>query len=254
MAPGSRSTLISVPGGGCETCALARLCVPPGLDAEALGRLERLIERPRPLGRGTVLVRSGQRFDALLAVHSGAVKAYIPAAAGGGREQVIDFRFPGDLIGLEAVSLGRHPYWVQALETTTVCRIPFEPLERLSEELPALRRQLLRLMSRTLAREEREILGMSKRGARQRLAAFLLDLARRFRERGYSSRSFRLAMSRSDIAAHLGLDTATVSRLFTAFRHEGLLAVERKDVRLQGLRRLADLAGHVPSRPAPRVS
>ncbi len=48
-----------------------------------------------------------------------------------------------------------YPVSAQALETTSVCEIPFERLDELSEQLPQLRRQLMRLMSRESAMTSR---------------------------------------------------------------------------------------------------
>jgi CRP/FNR family transcriptional regulator len=68
--------------------------------------------------------------------------------------------------------------------------------------------------------------------AEQRLAAFLLDLAERYRARGYSSSEFVLRMTREEIGGHLGLKLETVSRLFSRFHQEGLIRVQGRDVKL----------------------
>ena len=47
--------------------------------------------------------------------------------------------------------------------------------------------------------------------AEERLAAFLLNLSQRYRERGYSSTEFVLRMSREEIGSYLGLKLETIS-------------------------------------------
>ena len=74
--------------------------------------------------------------------------------------------------------------------------------------------------------------------AEERLAAFLVSLAIRFRQRGFSGTEYNLSMSRSDIGNYLGLAVETVSRLFTRFQEEGLLNVERKHIELIDLEAL----------------
>jgi CRP/FNR family transcriptional regulator len=58
--------------------------------------------------------------------------------------------------------------------------------------------------------------------AERRLAVFLLDLADRYRERGYSSCEYVLRMTREEIGSYLGLKLETVSRLFSKFQRDGL--------------------------------
>jgi len=81
--------------------------------------------------------------------------------------------------------------------------------------------------------------------AEQRLASFLLDLADRYRARGYSSCEFVLRMTREEIGSHLGLKLETVSRLFSRFHQEGLIGVQGREVKLldrAGLQQIIDSA------------
>ena len=74
-------------------------------------------------------------------------------------------------------------------------------------------------------------------GAKQRLAAFLLNLSKRSTRRGWSASDFNLRMTREEIGSYLGLKLETVSRLFSKFQDEGLMEVNQKHVRI------ADIAG-----------
>ena len=91
--------------------------------------------------------------------------------------------------------------------------------------------------------------------AEEKLATFLTDLAERLAARGLSSASMRLSMSREDIGNYLGLKLETVSRMFSKFQDEGLIAVERRNLNIKdmdGLRKIAQcmhggaLAGALP--------
>ena len=57
--------------------------------------------------------------------------------------------------------------------------------------------------------------------AKERLAVFLLNLADRYRSRGYSATEYVLRMTREEIGNYLGLTLETVSRLFSRFQEEG---------------------------------
>jgi len=84
---------------------------------------------------------------------------------------------------------------------------------------------------------------LSKKTADERIATFLVNLSARFRARGFSPNQFRLAMSRSEIGNYLGLAVETVSRVFTRFQQNGLLAAEGKEVEITNSIELCALAG-----------
>jgi len=225
----------------CNDCTLFELCLPLGMNQEELAVLDHVITARRALRRGDILFRGGESFRALYAVRAGSMKAY--TVTQDGREQVTGFYLPGELIGLDAISLGRHPSTARALESSSICELPFPELERISVRLPGLQRQMIRLMSKELLSEESLLIMLGKKTAEERLAAFLVSLAIRFRQRGFSGTEFNLSMSRSDIGNYLGLAVETVSRLFTRFQQEGLVRVRRRAVQISNLTELSAIAG-----------
>jgi CRP/FNR family transcriptional regulator len=228
----------------CKDCSLFQLCLPMGVDGDDLQRLDEIIKRKRPVKRGDDLFRVGEPFRAVYAVRSGSIKTYAPTHDG--QEQVTGFHLAGELLGLDAISNNSHPCTAKALETTSVCEIPFDRLEELGQQIPSLQRQLFRVMSREIFEEETHMLLLGKRNAEERLAAFLLSVSNRFKHRGFSASEFNLSMSRNDIGNYLGLAVETVSRMFTRFQDEGVLSVERKHVIIHHLDRLQAMAGSLP--------
>lgn len=223
----------------CNECQLQDLCLPLGLSHGDIERLDQIVNRRRPIQRGSSLFRQGDRFHALYAVRSGSIKSY--ATTDGGEEQISAFHLPGEILGLDAIGSGTHPQSAVALETTSICELPFDRLHNLAHEVDGLQRQLLRIMSRELNSDEQFMRLLANRSAEERLASFLLNLASRFELRGYSGQAFNLSMSRSDIGNYLGLAVETVSRLFTRFQQENIIEVERKSVKLIDRNRLAEL-------------
>ena len=102
-----------------------------------------------------------------------------------------------------------------------VCEIPFETLDDLSGKMPNLRQQMMRLMSGEIKGDQDMILLLSKKNAEERLAAFIYNLSRRFAQRGFSPREFRLTMTRGDIGNYLGL---TVKGKYITIENSDLLA------------------------------
>ncbi len=234
----------------CQDCTLFQLCLPIGLDKADLVLLDRIIKRRRPVKRGEHLYRAGDVFESIYAVKSGSFKTSTITEEG--REQVTGLHLPGELFGMDAISSGTYCCSALALERSSVCEIPFSQLEELGAQIPNLMRQTVRIMSKEILRDKR-IMQITKNNAPGRLAAFLLNLSERFRERGFAAHEYHLSMSRIDIGNYLGLADETVSRLFTRFQEDGLLAVERKRIRLIDVPRLQAVARGLSERALSKV-
>lgn len=225
----------------CKDCSLASLCLPLSLNLEDMDALDEIVKRGRPLKKGEFLFRQGDAFNSVFAVRSGALKTF--SLSDSGDEQITGFHLPSELVGLSGMDSESYPVSAMALETTSVCEIPFERLEELSVQLPQLRRQLMRIMSREIRDDQQMMLLLSKKTADERIATFLVNLSARFRARGFSANQFRLSMSRNEIGNYLGLAVETVSRVFTRFQQNSLLEAEGKEVHILDPIELCALAG-----------
>lgn len=224
----------------CQTCSLSSLCLPLALELDDVSQFDAIIRRRAPLKKGEPLFRQGDTFTSVFAVRSGSLKQL--TTEGSGNDQLTNFYLPSELVGLDGIDEEYYPGSVVALETTTVCEIPFDRLDLLSEELPELRGQLYRSMSKELRGDRRMMRLLSRKTADQRLASFLITLSDRFRRRGYSPYSFRLSMSRADIGNYLGLAVETVSRILSRFQTQSVVAVSGREVNILDMARLISLA------------
>ena len=225
----------------CKDCSLAALCLPLSLDMQDLDALDNIVKRSRPMKKGDFLFRQGDTFASVYAVRSGSLKTF--SVTDCGQEQITGFHLPSEFVGLSGMDTELYPVSAIALETTSICEIPFDRLDELSASLPQLRRQLMRIMSREIRDDQQMMMLLSKKTADERIATFLVNLSARFRARGYSPQQFRLAMSRNEIGNYLGLAVETVSRVFTRFQQSGLLEAEGKEVNLINLIEICALAG-----------
>ena len=225
----------------CSGCNLHQLCLPVGIGADDIKRLDVIIKRRRPLARGHHIFRLGDEFRALYAIRSGSVKTY--TITEDGHEQITGFHLPGEIIGLDAINSTQHPCGAKTLEIASICDIPFYRLEELSSRVPELGRQLLRIMSREIHADGELLTLLGKKSAEERLASLLVSLSMRFQQRGFSPREFYLSMSRSDIGNYLGLAVETISRTFSRFQQQELLEVRKKYIHLKNIEQLRELAG-----------
>lgn len=157
-----------------------------------------------------------------------------------GRRQIIDFAYPGDLIGLGVLS--EHVLSAQATVASKVRCLSAPALERMAESDAGLALKLYKSVCQELAATRSLLVTVGQRSAIERIAAFLVGLHRRTAPSGSSI--VKLAMRRSDIADLLGLTIETVSRTLTKLRTMGVIEIEQggTSVQLRDLPRLADLA------------
>ncbi len=225
----------------CSSCNLRELCLPVGMSAEQMVKLDSLVTTRRTVARGDTLFRSGETFESLYAVRTGFFKTCVGSEDG--RDQVTGFQMAGELLGLDGIGTECHTCDAVALEDSQVCVIPFHQLEELSREVSDLQRQFHRIMSREIVRDHGVMLLLGSMRAEERLAAFLLNLTQRLQSRGFSASELILRMTREEIGSYLGLKLETVSRTFSKFQDEGYLEVRQRQIRIlnqDGLQRLVN--------------
>jgi CRP/FNR family transcriptional regulator len=225
----------------CSSCSLRELCLPLGLSGADVERLDTLVANRRSVRRGGALFHVGDPFNELYAVRTGFFKTCV--ASEDGASQVTGFQMAGEMLGLDAISHDRHTCDAIALEDSQVCVIPYDRLETLSREFVELQQAFHKIMSREIVRDHGVMLLLGSMRAEERLATFILNLTRRLKARGFSPTALVLRMTREEIGSYLGLKLETVSRTFSKFHEEGLLAVRQREVRVldeDGLRRLVN--------------
>jgi len=225
----------------CQNCSISELCLPFSLNDYELETLDNIIDRKLPIQKGEQIFNDGQPMKALYAIRSGTFKTYTINKLG--EEQITGFHLAGDLLGFDAIANAKHPSFAKALETSMICEIPYNTLDNLSNSMPKLKKQILRMMS-TEIREDHEMLTLlNRKNAEQRLATFISTLSIRYHARGLSASEFRLSMTRSDIGNYIGLTVETISRLLNRFHKNGLITVNGKLITILNSEKLNLCAG-----------
>jgi CRP/FNR family transcriptional regulator len=214
----------------CHACALFDLCRQREEPTPALPPLNAITKHPRVLAKGEFLFRVGDPFRGIFLIKSGSLKSSILSHDGG--VQILRFALPGELLGINAIAAAHHPSDAVALEPAQLCEVPFAQLEALAAAHPPLQRRLLHALSDEIARDEKFMAMLGHQRADVRLADCLLDFHQRCHRPGHAAASFRLPMSRQDLADYLGLSLETVSRLLSRFQKSKLLHVQGRQMRL----------------------
>lgn len=226
----------------CHRCKLRNLCSVNILSASERKRFSTVTIHDEKWDRGQYIFLPGDRLHFIYIVHSGSFKTYITNR--NGDVQITGFYFQGDVLDLNVSNQATKNYGADALETSTVCKIPLAEFENMVSQYPALFNAFLKIMSREIILNQRMILVLSKMTAEQKVANFLIHLSTESKSRGYSSVEFNLSMSRTDIANYLGLANETVSRIFKSFQNKGIISVERDKISINDFETLKSFLQH----------
>lgn len=207
---------------------LEKLPLLEGVNLEAIRELatQSSVLRTR---RGEVIVRQGERVPSLYAVGFGSVKTRLPQNGSG--ELVLGLLGPGATFGKSAVLLGQ-PSRVDIVGLDDVLLVAVR-----AACVVALVERNLRFscnLARALAERNQalvEELETSKLRSAQRLAAYLDSIAEPAAQPG--TWAARLAMSKTLLAARLGIKKETLSRLLREFACGGLIDVAGREITIR---------------------
>jgi CRP/FNR family transcriptional regulator len=209
------------------------------LSEEERDRISSIITTVRCGPRQTIF-HEGDPADHLFNVTGGTVKLYklLPD----GRRQITGFLFPGDFLGLAMIDC--YAYSAEAVGEVSLCRFPRLKLEALLEEFPKVEKRLLGMASNELAAAQDQMLLLGRKTAREKIASFLLLLARRAVDADGPDDVLELPMSRTDIADYLGLTIETVSRTLTGFKKVGIISmIENGQILIESRAEMEKAAG-----------
>ena len=212
----------------CSQCSLVELCLPKGLTYEELEIFEQTVHPKKPLKKSEYLYRAGELMSSLYTVKTGAFKANIDSADG--QENIVGFFLPGELIGLDGIASGEYQCDIIALGDAHVCQLPYQEFQRISNQFPILREEILSISSSNMTTAQKMLFFIGKRPVEERLSMFLIGLSQRFGARGLSELRFQLSMSRHDIANYLGMAPETISRQFKKMQNQGLISINNRDI------------------------
>ena len=188
-----------------------------------------------------VLFKQSMPLVDIYAVSSGTYK--LSQRTDDGEEKVIGLRFPGELIGEDALYLKAYNYTAVAVGESSVCKVSVEKMISCGKLIPEIQQNFNDLLSRQSYVRQRNFQAyIGKKSADSLLASFLLNIIER--NAAYSGKldSIDLPINRNDIANFLGLRRETLSRVFSKFQKECLISVEGKKIQLLEQDKLHKLA------------
>ena len=159
----------------------------------------------------------GEPADFVYRVVSGAVRT--TRILSDGRRQIASFHFAGEVFGLETDEA--HSLCAEAVGDCRIALVKRVALDRSADRDCATARELWSMATRDLRRLQDHMLLLGRKGALERVAAFLLEMA----DRSGGRDAVDLPMSRLDIADYLGVTIETVSRSMTQMERDGVIGL-----------------------------
>ncbi|MBS3734892.1 MAG: Crp/Fnr family transcriptional regulator [Phycisphaerae bacterium] len=206
------------------------------LDAAAVERIIRAC-RVRRCDAGQILFTDGGEAREFFVLLEGRVKVY--KLSPGGEQQILHHYGPGRTFAEAAVLAGgTYPAYAEAVDGCRLLAVPARRIHDLVGESPDLALGMLAGMAAKLHEFATLIEALSLKDVPARLATELLDEAD-----AAGGDDFRLAVSKSELAARIAAAPATLSRALGKLAHAGVIAVEGRHVRILDRAQLEQLAG-----------
>ncbi len=224
----------------CDTCQGREQCIFGNLPAPQLENFNRIRHFHQYKAR-QIIFHEG---TPALGFHIGCTgRIKLSKADSNGREQIVRIANPGEIIGeeslLDAQTYGATAEPLEDCHTAFIKRADFLALLNGSEGIAS---RFLLHFCRTLIETQGRLARMGLGDARARLAGTLLDLTQRYGKPGKGGVNLDLELSRSELAAMVGLSPETAMRLLSEFKADGLIRLDGRHITVLNREKLAALA------------
>jgi len=201
------------------------------------GRRQRL----RP---GTILFSEGDRSGRVVLVLSGRLK--VSSFSEDGRETILAFRGPGDLLGEVAAIDGReHSATVSVVEDGEVLVVPADRFLAALDREPRLALVLLRSIVGRLRAADRTRAEFTALDVVGRVAHRLTELAEEYGVTTSGGIRIDLSISQQELAGWVGSSREAVNKAIRQLEVRGLIVAERRHLTVLDLEGLRDRANEV---------
>jgi CRP/FNR family transcriptional regulator, polysaccharide utilization system transcription regulator len=191
--------------------------------------------------KGSVIYHEGSRISGCYCVNKGIIKIFKTGIDG--KEQIISFAKPGDIIGFRSVLSNELACTTaKALDDAVLCFIPGDTLVSLVKTNGAFSMQLMQLACRELGEANAYITDIAQKTVRERLAEVLIQLKDKFDLD--KDQFLQITLTREELANIVGTATESVIRLLSEFKSDGLIELHGRKIKLiniSGLKKVGNV-------------
>lgn len=226
----------------CSSCPLG---AQPGLrqlDADQLAYMEDFKDREISLTRGEALIEEGQHTSRLYTLLEGVMIRF--HSLEDGRRQIVNFMFPGDLVGLQAAFDEPARHSVESLTAARLCVFRNEDFVDLIGHQPRFGYDLTWLAAKEETALEGHMVSLGQRSAKERLTYLAVWLVDRALSTGVADddRNLRVPITQTQIADMLGLSLVHTNRTIRQLEREGLVIWGSRKIRIPDMDRACEFA------------
>ncbi|QDU37619.1 Global nitrogen regulator [Maioricimonas rarisocia] len=220
------------------------------LSPEQTQRLE-AASHAKSFARGSLVYMPADAGESVFLLTSGRVKLY--HITGEGKQAVLALIDPGELFGeLTIFDGGEREEFAEAMEKSTIIRIPRAEMTRLMEEHAGVAVGVTRLMGLRRRRIERRLKSLLFRSNRERLVHLLMELAEKYGQRTTGGVTIGIKLSHQELASIIGSTRETVTVVLGELQAEGSLIIKRRQIILTDMEGMArSIEQQPPSIPVP---
>jgi CRP-like cAMP-binding protein len=196
----------------------------------------------REYPRGSIILSLGDDPGTVLVLLEGRVK--IAAAGAEGRDAVLAFRGPGDLVGeLGAIDGRRRSASVSALERVVALALAGSDFERLMNSRPGIGVALLRVLASRLRSANVDLAAFGAHDVTGRVALRLVELCDRYGTSGDRGVAITLPLTQEELAGWTGASREAVSKALAALRGLGWVEIHRRELVVTNIEALRTYTG-----------
>jgi CRP/FNR family transcriptional regulator, anaerobic regulatory protein len=141
-----------------------------------------------------------------------------------GRRQIVNFLFPGDMIGLQGAMEDALLYGIEAVTDARACIFQRERFLELFAAHPRLGFDVAWLAARQEGSLDEHLTAVGRRSARERVAYLALFLFLRGRASGLSGRTYlNISLTQAQIADTIGLSIVHTNKTLQALRRSNVI-------------------------------
>jgi len=191
--------------------------------------------------RGSIVYQEGNRMKGFCCVQSGIIKIY--QTGFDGKEQIIRFAKPGDIIGYRSV-VSNEPACTttEVIEEAVLCHIPTEILLNLVKTNGNFAVELMKLTCKELGEANSYITDIAQKTVKERLAEILIHLDDEF---GVDSQGvLNISLTREELSNIVGTATESIIRLLSEFKNQAYIEINGRKIKIldkPGLKYIANI-------------
>lgn len=190
--------------------------------------------------KGQTIFNEGTRPQGIFCVNSGKIKVF--KTGDDGKEQILRLEKEGSILGYRSLLCGdTYSATGTAIEESKICFIPKSTFLSILDCNSALAFQMMKLLSHDLRNAEERITTLAQKPVRERLAEVLLFVKETYGLEADGA-TMSVILTREELANIVGTATETLIRLLADFKHENLIELEGKKIRLLDQKALLNLA------------